>query len=1800
MTAVGWFLGLLALLVATLVASARGRATPADVVGRGIIALAGIAYVGIVVAAVWTWGGRAATTGRATQLRDGALVHLAVDGVRVPLTAAIAIGHAHDAALRVPGDGGELARIELGASGGAVVHGGVLAAVHADDGAAVATARGCAVSDAAYTLPPGAAVAVIECDGPTPRRAFVVRYVRRGELLVAPLVWRGRFVAEQLTARAGDALRIGGADDVIPGLTTWDVLAPEGAAAMLAIPADPTDCAAWLPDAGPSAGMSSPVTGAGSPPRPPGASAVTPRVRATEGGCVLDTGAFVIAGVPLVPDADRVIDRSLRAALAIGGPPLILLIALVLAARRDRRIRSLSRALRLCVLGASLTALCSWRLLWAYRIDMLRELASAGPRLVDNQLAVIAIGAALAGNAVLAHEALAGASAGRRAFAAVLGWTAWLTIAAAVAGGMPPLTGSRAGVIGLSLGAALAPVLSACASRVAARFAPELGLLAIAAGAVLGKLVVPRSALVKLGLSYALVLAAHAALRRLLVHETSLGGRVLGIALLVLAALALARYDAGVTLAIVGLGLTFAMLVAGHDAAYDARQAARIGLLEREHARLLAVHGAAGIVLAIGVAASALVASDRALFANGAMVVVHAPLVIAALFAAAAIIARSHRRGWAPWLCAALAALAVWGAREVVVERATGGETVGARRVAAVLDPGYAVLRDERTFVANASAWREAALPPTGAADRWAGEGYFGARVRDLGVSRSIDNDYLPVLVARETGAGGVTQTIGLLLLIAAGGGAIASLRLRHASREHRARWLITTVVGGLAVYQPLASLGILPLTGISWPGLGIDSPADLWLFVLGAVWCFLCDDDVVDDVAHDERVRRTARLRRARAIVLGALGVAAIAAVIIVARAGASALGRVATEDARIDAALGYAGTIACPWPAHTGASFDEVVPAGIAGTPRDEATARFDRELGAMWARDRPRLLAALPACQGPAGSFRLARDGDACVATLRAGIPTIRLQIERESEREIKRAPGEPRAQPSGGSPAAASGPNAPAPGESRAQPSGGSPAPASGPNAPADGPRPGQLRGSCSVALSEELIAAIRAPARAARAARIRVVGEAMGVAAEDLGELVAGARIVRLRAGAPAAELAKLPAGLTPASRVAIADDVALDLRATPRGVMLHGGAELFVAEPGQPPAWRRMTHGPDVLLDRVTLIAAGAPAHRRVALFRPPREWIGSPPVVDALLADDTSSVGDRARRAYPYGAALPELGWVNPFDVARSLGLDGWIHAALHQATPAAASCGTLAPPAIARDRVCSPSPLDGVLECRVALQPELAGKLHAIAEQIIAAPKLHTGKDVTPVRVAYVVLRGDTGELVAQGNVVPGRAPLAYAPIDAAAEAALVQLREARGEADAERVEWNLPIAVGSTFKAIVARAAEQAFPQVLPQLTLTADGHAAGCKAHHGVAVDPLLGHCPPSSLADAPTSADLHDYLARSLNWYQGALGVLGLGLPDGSFAVKGEPVSLADIVASDLTSWPASSPLQIADAKGPIVDGHNLAIDGLRRTPLWSRVEALLGRPLCLLGDHGRCEVAAARADVCAARALPIAGPGRDLRYLVALGPDQLDLYGDDRPSQAKVPIREYFQLLRGSGVHAAGSLAQLTDAFGRVIYDPTPGALRLAASWFPAPAVGVTPAWSCTKAEGHASTVLGADGGLCAVVQTAGTAHAHLGELLADPKIVIYGAKTGTIDSLADIARRPAACQAWNEHHPRATQLLCGKAPPDDSLFVIAFGVVTPHGTVPITLGVQLQRGAKGTATHVAPEFVRAIADYFQ
>src|SRR5262249_7519762 len=90
--------------------------------------------------------------------------------------------------------------------------------------------------------------------------------------------------------------------------------------------------------------------------------------------------------------------------------------------------------------------------------------------------------------------------------------------------------------------------------------------------------------------------------------------------------------------------------------------------------------------------------------------------------------------------------------------------------------------------------------------------------------------------------------------------------------------------------------------------------------------------------------------------------------AVAIVVRAGTCALGRAAVEDRRIDDAIAYVGSIACPWPERDGTLVDQVIPDAVAGEPRDAATTRFDRDLRAGGAADRARLVGALAARAEP----------------------------------------------------------------------------------------------------------------------------------------------------------------------------------------------------------------------------------------------------------------------------------------------------------------------------------------------------------------------------------------------------------------------------------------------------------------------------------------------------------------------------------------------------------------------------------------------------------------------------------------------------------------------------------------------------------------------------------------------------------------------------------------------------------------------------------------------------------------
>src|SRR5262249_8574041 len=141
-----------------------------------------------------------------------------------------------------------------------------------------------------------------------------------------------------------------------------------------------------------------------------------------------------------------------------------------------------------------------------------------------------------------------------------------------------------------------------------------------------------------------------------------------------------------------------------------------------------------------------------------------------------------------------------------------------------------------------------------------------------------------------------------------------------------------------------------------------------------------------------------------------------------------------------------------------------------------------------------------------------------------------------------------------------------------------------------------------------------------------------------------------------------------------------------------------------------------------------------------------------------------------------------------------------------------------------------------------------------------------------------------------------------------------------------------------------------------------------------------------------------------------------------------------------------------------------------------------------------------------------------------------------------------------------------GSLLQLADAFNRLFFERKPGpsgAYRLAASWFPAPRLGSTPSWNCAAPEG----TNGVARGLCGVIADAdGTGH-RLAPLLRDDGVVIYGAKTGTIDALRDVAENVAACEGFNHARTPAGAsaadqkrywLACGKGKQkdiNDSLF---------------------------------------------
>ena len=102
--------------------------------------------------------------------------------------------------------------------------------------------------------------------------------------------------------------------------------------------------------------------------------------------------------------------------------------------------------------------------------------------------------------------------------------------------------------------------------------------------------------------------------------------------------------------------------------------------------------------------------------------------------------------------------------------------------------------------------------------------------------------------------------------------------------------------------------------------------------------------------------------------------------------------------------------------------------------------------------------------------------------------------------------------------------------------------------------------------------------------------------------------------------------------------------------------------------------------------------------------------------------------------------------------------------------------------------------------------------------------------------------------------------------------------------------------------------------------------------------------------------------------------------------------------------------------------------------------------------------------------------------------------------------------------------------------------------------------------------------------------------------------VTAYGAKTGTIDFLGDIADSKRRCRRYNVNHTvpaneqQPFQLDCdGSERVSDSLVVVGFGVPAQVGEVPLVLALRYQGvGGSGFAARVADVFVEEAASYFR
>ena len=326
----------------------------------------------------------------------------------------------------------------------------------------------------------------------------------------------------------------------------------------------------------------------------------------------------------------------------------------------------------------------------------------------------------------------------------------------------------------------------------------------------------------------------------------------------------------------------------------------------------------------------------------------------------------ARRRGRAaawPWVVGRRGRRGVWLVREPLLDAVLASDSQAAHahragqrsRLRAPAQPGPLPGRPHR-LARDRAARRRPAPGPARATS--------APSCIDPGVLLSVENDYLPLLVLRETGAGRTP-----------GHGAAPGRRrgrplapgrrsLPPRRRAGRRRALAALVLGGLALYQPLAALGALPLTGLPWPGLGIDSPSD-----------FVAPDRARSCWSRCWGARRTTPSSTSTTPTSGASGATPRAAParaapppLLAVAAGLLVLTRAGDRRRLAPGASRPAPTARSPTPAGPPDCGGDALPAHICGPPTDDGTERFHAALRRRgWTRARPARRAAARVADG-----------------------------------------------------------------------------------------------------------------------------------------------------------------------------------------------------------------------------------------------------------------------------------------------------------------------------------------------------------------------------------------------------------------------------------------------------------------------------------------------------------------------------------------------------------------------------------------------------------------------------------------------------------------------------------------------------------------------------------------------------------------------------------------------------------------------------------------------------------------